>query len=221
MTFFDIDLASADARIVAWEANCTELMELLLSGEDLYTILAREYYRDQTISKKDPRRQTFKMITHGTNYLGSPAGLAVRSGLIIHEVEIIQKYYFGRFPEIKLALEDLKKQVMNRGWIENILGYRRYFFNKNEPTLMQIAAAWRPQSTVGLVINRGMVNIHENEPEIQLLLQVHDSLAGQFPTDKPYLEQQIIKHCEIELPYPVPLIIPVGIKTSTISWGEC
>jgi DNA polymerase-1 len=221
MTFFDIDLASADARIVAWEAQCPELMEFMLSGQDLYLCLAQEYFHDKTLTKKSTKRQQFKGVVHGTNYLGSAAGLAIRFGLLVHEVEVIQRYYFGRFPEVKAALEELKKQVMKRGWIENIFGYRRYFFNKQEPTLMQIAAAWKPQSTVGLIINRGMVAIHENEPDIQLLLQVHDSLAGQYPTNMPELKQRIITRCEIELPYAIPLTIPVEIKTSTVSWGEC
>lgn len=220
-TFFDIDLSSADARIVAWEADCKELQDLLLSGEDLYSYVAREYYHDPLLGKKDPRRQTFKGVIHGTHYLGSAAGLAVRFGLLVHEVDTIQRWYFGKYPEIKNTLDELKKQVMKRGWIENVLGYRRYFFNKSEPTIMQIAAAWKPQSTVGLIINCGMANLHEQEKDVQLLMQVHDSLAGQYPTHMPELEQRIIKHCEIELPYRRPLVIPVEIKTSTVSWGDC
>jgi len=59
-------------------------------------------------------------------------------------------------------------------------------------------------------------------PEVQVLLQVHDSLAGQFPTHRaatllPLMHQ----HAQIEIPYDPPLIIPIGVKTSTISWGDC
>jgi hypothetical protein len=86
---------------------------------------------------------------------------------------------------------------------------------------MQIAAAWKPQSTVGLLINKGAVALDKYEPDVQVRLQVHDSLAGTFPTAKSYLPDVIKSRCEIPLPYEVPIIIPVDIKTSSVSWGAC
>ena len=124
-------------------------------------------------------------------------------------------------PEIKQWHEDLKKQVYKRGWIENVFGYRIYFFNKSDPTLIQTAAAWEPQSTVGLLINKGAVAIDKYEPEIELLLQVHDSLAGQFPIEKQHLKIRIKELCQIELPFDKPIVIPVDIATSQVSWGDC
>lgn len=167
------------------------------------------------------RRNGHISVTGNTHYLGSASGLAARLGLLVHEVDQLQKWYFQRNPEIPKWHAELKKQVFKRGWIENVFGYRKYFWNKSEPTIMQIAAAWKPQSSVGLLINHGMVNIEENEPDIQVLLQVHDSLAGQFPTAMPHLADAVKRRCEIELPYDKPIIIPVDIKTSTISWGDC
>jgi DNA polymerase I-like protein with 3'-5' exonuclease and polymerase domains len=142
-------------------------------------------------------------------------------GLLVHEIDKLQKWYFGRNPEIAKWHKELKSQVLNRGWIENVFGYRRYFWNKKEPTIMQIAAAWKPQSTVGLLINKGAVALDKYEPDVQVRLQVHDSLAGTFPTAKSYLPDVIKSRCEIPLPYEVPIIIPVDIKTSSVSWGAC
>jgi hypothetical protein len=54
------------------------------------------------------------------------------------------------------------------------------------------------------------------------LLQVHDSLAGQYPS---YLgdwaPRRIVEECSVPLPYADPLVIPVGIKTSNQTWGHC
>jgi len=222
-TFFDIDLSSADLRIVVWEADEPEFKEMLKAGLDPYTEIAKEFYRDPTITKADPRRQTFKGFAHGTNYLGTARGLAERIGLSVAEAERTQKWYFDRFPRIKKWQDDLKDQVIKRRMVENVFGYRCYFFDRIEGTIFNQAAAWIPQSTVACLINRAYVNVHKNLPEVQVLLQVHDSLAGQFPTHlgEPMM-RKIIQQAEIELPYPGdPLTIPVGVKTSTKSWGEC
>ena len=77
-------------------------------------------------------------------------------------------------------------------------------------------------STVGIVINRAWLNFHSRLPEVQVLLQVHDSLAGQFPTHRAnVLLPKMLECSRIVIPYDDPLIIPTGVKTSTISWGDC
>lgn len=223
MTFFDIDLSSADLCIVVWEADEPEMKALLKAGLDPYTEIAKEFYHDQTITKSDPRRKTFKSFAHGTNYLGTAKGLAERLGLSVHEAEKTQRWYFGRFPKIKKWQDDLKDQVFKRRMVQNVFGYRCYFFDRIEGTIFNQAAAWIPQSTVACLINRAYVKIHNELKEVEILLQVHDSLAGQYPTHLgDWMRDRIVKAAEIELPYPGdPLIIPVGVKTSTKSWGDC
>ena len=222
MEFFDIDLNSADLRIVVWESDETEMKAILAAGLDPYTEVAKEYYRDPTITKKDPRRQKFKAFCHGTHYLGTPAGLADRVGLTVLESERTQKWYFERFPRIKKWQDDLRDQIFKRRMIQNVFGYKFHIIKKIEGTVLNELAAWIPQSTVGCLINRAYVNVHENLPQVQVLLQVHDSLAGQYPiAGAEQHRADIIAQSQIVLPYADPLIIPVGIKTSTKSWGDC
>lgn len=220
--FFDIDLNSADLRIVVWEADEPEMKAIFAEGLDPYTEIAKEFYHDPSITKKDPRRQTFKSFAHGTNYLGTAKGLAERLGLSVHQAEQTQRWYFERFPRIKTWQEDLKDQVAKRGMVQNVFGYRTFFFDRIEGTVFNQAAAWIPQSTVACLINRAYVKIDESLPDVDVLIQVHDSLAGQFPIqDAERHKAAIISAAQIALPYPDPLIIPVGIKTSAESWGDC
>jgi uracil-DNA glycosylase family 4 len=222
MTFFDIDLSSADLRIVVWESDETDMKEMLAAGLDPYTEIAKEFYADPSITKKDPRRQTFKSFAHGTNYLGTPKGLAERLGLNVHEAEKTQKWYFGRFPRIKAWQDDLKDQVFKRHMVQNVFGYRQYFFDRIEGTIFNQAAAWIPQSTVACIINRAYVRLYQNHQDVQVLLQVHDSLAGQFPTaNAADCSRRILESASVVLPYSDPLVIPVGIVTSEQSWGDC
>lgn len=221
-TFFDIDLDSADLRIVCWEADIPEMKAMVRSGAKVYVEVMKEYYKDPTMTKNSSKYGTFKSLCHGTHYLGTAKGLAERLGLGVHEVDVIQKWYFGKFPELQKWHDKIKDQVTRRRYVENIFGYRNYFFDRIEGTIFNQAVAWIPQSSVACLINRAYVAIDEQLPEVEILLQVHDSLAGQFPTagGQKHLDD-ILRLAHIELPYDDPLIIPVGVKTSTRSWGDC
>lgn len=222
MEFFDIDLDSADLRIVVAESDCREMQSMLDEGLKPYVEIAKEHYRDPSITKHHPAYKTFKSLCHATNYLGGARELSRRLGFTVAEIETIQKWYFGKFPEIRRWQEDFKRSLASKGFVSNIFGYREYNFNRLEGNVFNEFIAWLPQSTIACLINRGYRNIHTNEPDIQVLLQVHDSLAGQFPAHlRDYCRRRIVDHCSVELPYPKPIVIPVEIKTSTISWGDC
>jgi DNA polymerase I-like protein with 3'-5' exonuclease and polymerase domains len=114
-------------------------------------------------------------------------------------------------------------QAATRGYVENRFGARLYILGRFD---LPEALAWGPQSTVAGAINRALVAIDSEEQRggasIQLLLQVHDSLAGQFPITKRAESLDVLRRLGlVEIPYLDPLVIPVGIKTSTSSWGEC
>lgn len=222
MTFFDIDLDSADLRIVVWESDCKEMKQMFAEGLKPYVEVAKEYYRDPTIDKHHPSYKLFKALCHGTNYLGTASGLSGRIGLLAAEVERIQNWYYGHFPEIKRWQDDLCARLRSDRYVQNVFGYRGWFFDRMEGTIFNQAVAWVPQSTVACLINRGYRNIHANERDIQVLLQVHDSLAGQFPTHlRDQSVRKVLDHCSVPLPYEEPLVIPVGLVTSDISWGDC
>ena len=221
-TFFDIDLDSADLRIVAWEAQLGEMKAMIAEGKKVYIEVMKEYYKDPTKNKDSREYRMFKGLCHGTHYLGTAKGLAERLGLLVHEVDVLQKWYYGKFPGLKRWQDDVKDQVMKRHMVTNIFGYRNYIFDRIEGTIFNQAIAWIPQSTVGILINKAYVNIHNNLPHVDVLLQVHDSLAGQFPTHLgDSCVRDIIAQSAIILPYDDPTVIPVGCKTSTRSWGDC
>lgn len=224
-TFFDIDLDSADLRIVTWESGCEWMKDHFKNKRKPYVEVMREYYHDNTMAKNSHPREyaMFKSLCHGTNYLGTADGIAPRIGLNVHETERIQKWYYEMCPEIKKWQDDIKRQVSGRRYVENVFGYRNYFFDRIEGTVFNQAVAWIPQSSVGCLINRAYLNIDRNLPEVEVLLQVHDSLAGQFQSvHGDWALRRIVEEATVPLPYPGdPLIIPVGVVSSNKSWGEC
>jgi len=218
----DMDLASADLRIVTWEADEPEMKAMFAAGLDPYTEIAKEFYDDPSITKQDTRRQIFKSFAHGTNYLGTARGLATRLGLGVREAERTQEWYFNRFKRIKVWQDNLRVSVTRTHSVKNAFGYRRFYFDRIDGTIFNQAAAWIPQSTVGLLINKIWDRVVEAEPEILVLLQVHDSLVLQYPIGRAEYFRERIKELSVyEIPYEDPLVIPTGFKYSTKSWGHC
>lgn len=225
---FDKDLSKADLRIVTWEADEPEMKAMLKEGKDPYVEIAREFYKDPTIKKtredgsEDPRYRTFKSFAHGTHYLGTPYGLAGRLGLTVHVAERTQRWYLGRMQRIAAWQREFCEALVSRRYVENIFGYRRYYFGRVDEATCREAIAWLPQSTVALYINRIWMNIYKRYPHIWILLQVHDSLVGQYPIHRrEECLKQLDEASQIVLPYNDPLIIPSGTKTSALSWGHC
>lgn len=187
------------------------------------------------------QREFAKVFCHATDYLGKARTVAAATGRTVHETERAQGVYLGTYKGIKEWQDSIIEQVRKRRFVENKFGYRYYIFDRIDDQVMPEAVAWIPQSTVSIVINKIWMSLYQDAPEaewnldpnylwsllerpreIEVLLQVHDSLGGQFPRHRK--ERNIARIRElsaITVPYDDPLVIPVGIGTSELSWGDC
>jgi len=236
-TFFDMDLDRADLQIVVRESGEADWIEALKKGIDMHLLNAciiakREPPPLDELIESHPKykehryplrhaREFAKVFCHATNYGGGAKTVAAHTGRTVQEIDAAQKYWFGAHPGIKKWHDRTFEQINRHRFVENKWGYKWFIFDRLEAMLPE-ALAWVPQSTVGILINKIWASFYKNIPELQVLLQVHDSLAGQFPTHRAaHIIPLMEKHSRIEIPYDDPLIIPTGIKTSTVSWGEC
>ena len=237
-TFFDMDLDRADLQIVVWESGEKEWMDAMRKGVDMHLlnvyaldgeepppveelVETHPKYPDHRGPRKH-KREFAKVFCHASNYRASAKTVAAHTGRTVHEVDRAQKKWFSMHPGIAKWHQRTWEQVSKKRFIENRFGYRWYIFDRITETILPEALAWQPQSTVGIYINKIWINFFNNIPEVQVLLQVHDSLAGQFPTHlKESLLPRMYEQSKIIVPYDDPLIIPTGIKTSEVSWGEC
>jgi len=220
---FDIDLDRADIQIVAWDSGCEALKNLLKQGADVHSINAQKIWNDSSIGDGDPRRQLMKNGGHATNYMSSVRTVAATLGVSEKKADAFMKAYFEMYPEILDWHETIEHQLYQNRTIANPFGYEITYFDRIQNVLTD-AVAWIPQSTVGLLINRIWANMEDNLQDwgVQVLMQVHDSLVGQFPVRYypdilPYIEEQT----RIVIPYEDPLTISTGIKVSRESWGDC
>jgi len=247
-TFFDMDLDRADLQVVVWESDDPMLKAALRMGADIHLLntygidnvepppleeLVERHGKHEVCTcgprcywdyrtPRSGKREFAKTFCHGTNYLGKAKTMAAHTGRTVHEIDQAQKRWFQAHPGILTWHQRVIEQVTKRRFVENKFGYRWYVFDRIDEQLFPAAVAWIPQSTVGIVINKAWLNFSANIPEVQVLLQVHDSLAGQFPTFmRDTILPKMAEQSQILIPYADPLIIPTGIKTSTVSWGDC
>ena len=166
-------------------------------------------------------RQFAKSFVHGTNYGGKARTMARAANTTVARAEALQSRWFAIHPGIKDWHTRVEEGLYRNRSVRNAFGFRRVYFDRIDSVLPQ-ALAWVPQSTVAIIINKGLVNLDTNVPEVELLLQVHDSLVFQFEKRfDPAIRPKIRDNLLITVPYPDPLIIPVGLKLSDKSWGHC
>jgi DNA polymerase I-like protein with 3'-5' exonuclease and polymerase domains len=215
----EVDLKQADAQVVAWEAQDPILMDLFSRDDvDVHTENAKVAFAVDSITKH--MRQTSKSLVHATNYYGKPRGIAKKIGLTTSQVTVFQTRWFREHPWIREWHQRVERDLMLTRVTRNILGFRKIWFERLD-NLLPEALAWIPQSTVALVINRGMQNIKQRVPDVVPLLQVHDSFLFQLHRDAFYANLPRVQDAmAVALPYPRPLVIPVTLKTSLISWGD-
>jgi DNA polymerase-1 len=217
----DADLSGADIQIVAWDSQCKWLMDYFSNPkntEKVYRYIANNFFQREI---SNDEYKTFKGIFHGTNYLMGIAKLAAMARIPEWQARELQEYYFHLNPEIPLWHQRIERSIKKQGYIENIFGRRAWFLNKNDVNLMNKAAAFIPQSSIADVMNRALVTIEETLPEVEILLQVHDSGVFQYDIEiADEMRKKIKTAMEVVIPYKPELIIPSDFKVSRKSYGS-
>ena len=217
----DADFSGADAMIVAWESECKWLIDFFKSDKGkLYAYIASEHLQRE-ITSDSPEYKDYKAVCHGTNYgVGIPK-IASMLGITISSAKQLQDFYLDLCPEIVLWHNRIQKEISRKGYLTNIFGARGWFLNRNDPYLYNKAYAFIPQSSIGILVNKGATTVRKNYPDIKISLQVHDSLVAQYPIILAReCRRDILNSMIVSLPYQEPLVIPADMKVSTVSYGD-
>jgi DNA polymerase-1 len=228
-TIFDVDLAGADAQVVAYEAEDTDLILAFQKGLDVHDKNSRELWGDaysrlagdKHSGPKSVRRRETKQAVHATNYGGSARTIAKVLGWTVREAESFQRRWFGLHPGIKTNFHGrIESDLRSSRMVSNRFGMRRVYFDRIDSVFTE-ALAWVPQSTVAEVSFRGALAIEQRMPAVEMLLQVHDSLVFQVPHSYENELDLIRQSLEYPIPYANPLTIQWGLSRSRVSWGDC
>lgn len=220
----EADLEGADAQTAAREIG-GQFERDFFAGELKHTETMKVCYPDKFIiaPKLEPYYTKCKNMLYGTVYVGSPRGIASSASIPEPIVRRFQSWWLPKYPEIKEWHRRVEFDLQTTRTVSNPFGYRVHYFDRIEGLLPE-AVNWKCQSNTACVCQRGKIILfREFADEVQLLLDIHDSLVFQIPIrDADRLLPKIRARLDaIEIPYPRPLRIPWSFKWSRESWGDC
>jgi DNA polymerase I-like protein with 3'-5' exonuclease and polymerase domains len=131
-------------------------------------------------------RQCGKKSNHGLNYDEKYKMFALTNEITEKESKVVIDFYHSTYPGIKSWYQRIQDQLGRDRTLVNLLGRKCRFLDRWGDDLFKAAYSYIPQSTVGEIVNRGMVSIynapHEYLKHWEILRQVHDSIH--FQTSK-------------------------------------
>jgi len=169
-----------------------------------------------------------KTVNFGVIYGMSDYGLEQATELSREEAAQFITSYFEKYPGVKQYLESTKEQVRKLGYVQTLLGRRRFIPEINSSNRQVREAAERMainmpvQGTSADIIKVAMINLHREMQKRQLkskmLLQVHDELIFEVPEAELEEMRQLVPEImstAVELSVP----LKVDMKTGN-NWGE-
>lgn len=238
-TFFQADQQGAEARIVAYTsgdenyiAACeggdshTMVAAMVFGFEPIRALAERNYYR--TYSYRD----LTKKGAHGSNYYGKPYTIAKNMQVETAIAERFQFEYFKKFPGISEWHLWVAKQLREKGYLENVFGFRRTFWGRKwDDATLREAIAFGPQSAVGVLTNLALHRLwekYEGKPgaPVQILMNGHDAVIGQIRTD---LVEELVPQLLEDMRFPFDIadihgkvrtvVIPFDMELG-MNWGK-
>jgi DNA polymerase-1 len=187
-----VDYSQIELRIVAHMAEDEAMLAAFRAGEDIHTTTAAAIFgvAPEAVTKQMRRRA--KSINFGLIYGMSVFGLTRYTDLTLAEAETFVRTYFEKFPGIKKYLDGIRKLAAQQGYVETLLGRRRYFPALQGKQNVQVKnreereAINAPiQGTAADIMKIAMLNIPPALKEAglkgKMLLQVHDELVLEVP----------------------------------------
>lgn len=182
-----VDYSQIELRIVAHMADDQAMLAAFQAGQDIHAATAAAIYSIPIEQVSKEQRRHAKAINFGLIYGMSAFGLTRTTDLTLAEAENFVKAYFEKFPGVKKYLDGIRRQAAEQGYVETMLGRRRYFPELRNPPTPQIRArAEREainapvQGTAADIMKVAMIRLpsvlSKAGLQAKMLLQVHDEL---------------------------------------------
>ena len=206
-------------------ANDEAMLAAFRAGQDIHAATAAAILNIPLNEVTKDQRRRAKAINFGLIYGMSAFGLSRSTDLTLAEAEDFVAAYFKQFPGVKSYLDDLRKKATREGFVETMLGRRRYFpnlrnqMNPNLRNREEREAINAPiQGTAADIMKLAMIKvppaIKEANIQARLLLQVHDELVLECPVEElPKTGEIVMSTMESAYPLSIPLL-------TEAKWGQ-
>jgi DNA polymerase-1 len=192
-----IDYSQIELRIAAAMAEDTAMMAAFERGEDIHAATAAALYGVKLDEVTSAMRRHAKAVNFGLLYGQSAYGLTRSTDLTLAEADAFIKAYFVRFPGIRAYIEVTKRSAAELGYVQTLLGRRRYFPELQPGAHLDVAARNRAereainapiQGTAADLIKLAMIALPRAIAQAgltaRMILQVHDELVFECPTQE-------------------------------------
>ena len=222
------DYSQIELRIIASLSEEENMINAFKNNEDIHTSTAAAVFNVPIKEVSREQRSNAKVVNFGIIYGVSAFGLSNQTNLNRKEAkELIDKYYL-KYPKLKMYISNQISFARNKGYVETVLGRRRYLKDINSRNGIVRGASERNavnapvQGSAADIIKLAMINIQEkinqNEFKSKMLLQVHDELV--FDVFKPELNNfmDMVKH-EMENAFQIKVPLTVDVNYG-LNWLE-
>lgn len=196
------DYSQIELRLIAELSEEKTMMEAFINGEDIHAATAAKVFGVPQDEVTREQRSNAKTVNFGIIYGVSAFGLSQQTSLSRSEASDIIKSYFRTYPGIQDYIEAQKELARQQGFVETMLGRRRYLKDINSRNAVVRGHAERNavnapiQGSAADIIKIAMIKIDEalKDHKTRMLLQVHDELVFDAPKEELEIVTPIIEN---------------------------
>jgi len=190
------DYKQAEAVVVAYVIGDNKLKKLFqdsygLSDEeckerglDVHKLTASMMFGIPVDLITADQRKVGKMIRHATNYSAGPGVLSTKLNISTNEAKVLLGKFASGCPMLALWHGTIREELRQTRMLTNLLGRKHKFLDRWGDGLFRSAYSFIPQSTVGDLLNRALVDYYRKyASEDEIALQLHDAIYCIVPDD--------------------------------------
>ena len=216
------DYSQIELRIIAALSGEENMIKAFQNNEDIHTSTAAKVFNVPLEEVTKEQRSNAKTVNFGIIYGVSAFGLSNQTSLSRKEsAELIDAYY-ATYPKLKSYMSNQVDFARENGYVQTVLGRRRYLKDINSANMMVKSGAERNavnapiQGSAADIIKIAMINIHKKLTsenwKSKMLLQVHDELVFDVHNSELEKIEPMIKYeMENAFKLEVPLDVEIGI----------
>lgn len=226
------DLSQIEVKVAAIVYEEPRLIEICNGGRDFHceitsrildipyeTVFEGKEAGDPEITAK---RRIFKRITFGVLYQQEKVSLAFELGITENEADNFIKEYYKGFPNLKTNIELTKQEVIEKGELANLFGFRRRwkFHKPEDQNTLREAVNFKVQSTAFNLLQIAMIRINKDlkSTNAYLVMQVYDSLGAETLEEEKRQVCKIMKYNMEDCNKDIPLLAELRI-TADVEMG--
>ncbi len=218
-TLLAADYSQIELRIIAALSKEETMIEAFKHGEDIHASTASKVFNVAIEDVTREQRSNAKTVNFGIIYGVSAFGLSNQTDLSRSEAKELIDTYYETYPKLKNYISKQVDFARDHGYVQTVLGRRRYLKDINSRNAVVRGAAERNavnapiQGSAADIIKLAMINIYKNleagDYKTKMLLQVHDELV--FDVYKPELDE-ISKLIKTEMENAFTLSVPLDVE---------